>query len=79
MPLVLNSRNTETGESSSSLEITLEAEMLGRFIANLLAIPPSFAARIPLDLVGEVLAGAAPLLPRELSGLVATGSAMPAS
>lgn len=61
------------------IKFALSADMMARFLGNLLQIPPSYAERIPLSLTLEVLRQALPLLPPELQSLIAAGSATPAT
>ncbi len=66
-------------QGEQGIKLTLSADMVVRFLANLLQLPPSYAAEIPLPLVLEVLRQARPLLPPELQSLIAAGSATPAT
>jgi len=54
--------------------VILKSDGVVLFIANLLQIPPSFAANIPLEQVQEILVGALPLLPPAWRGLIPTGN-----
>lgn len=59
--------------------IVLDGSQAIQLLVNLLALPPAYAERFPLDLLGEVWAAAGPLLPARWRAFLTAGSATPAS
>lgn len=52
------------------VDFNLEADSFNQIVANLLGIPPSYAWKIPLGQMSEVMKGALPLLPPEWQNLI---------
>ncbi|MFC3674658.1 hypothetical protein [Ferrovibrio xuzhouensis] len=65
--------------NTMKVEFALKTDAVTIFIANLLAIPPSFAWKLPLTQTTEVMKAALPLLPQELRDFAAAGKKTPAT